>query len=421
MENISAFDLVALVVLVGTIFWGGMRGVVSQVAAIATWIVSWQLASRYYWLVDRFVTISEPWRRPVASLIVFVASAIAIGIAARFLKRGLSLAGMREFDRQMGALVGGLKGALICVVLAFFATVVSDKTRAALVESKSGPFFVSVASVVVSKTCAETEIGQNFLQTAQKTFGSGDANGENAPKSLESEVDELKSYLKRNVFSSTAADVVEGADAAEAGETSGNAASKRSIWDMFRGSVEREKSDENGSGTAPSSPSNGTPSGEGERENDRNGWVVWNDWNGWGGDDGSGNWNDSGAANERSSTSSAISSGLEDLAAFLKRTLGGESEASSGANAQTAANDGVANFAGTSSGVASASNGSGAGASDELSFLDEFIGVAPTREKYGGANADENGSQADSNGVAPVLPFDARESGRLRIVPPATW
>lgn len=396
MENISAFDLVALVVLVGTIFWGGMRGVVSQVAAIATWLVGWQLAARYYWLVDRFVTISEPWRRPVASLIVFVASAIAIGLAARFLKRFLSLAGFKEFDRQMGALVGGLKGALICVVLAFFATVVSEKTRAALVESKSGPFFVSVAAVVVSKTCAETEIGRNFLQTAEKTFGSGSANDGDAPKSLESEIDELKSYLKRNVFSSTAADVVDGADAEAAGETAGNAESKRSFWDAFRGAVQREKSAE-----TENAPSNETPRSDEYRENDRNGWDAWN---GWGGGDGSG---DSGAANERNSNSSAISSGLEDLAAFLKRTLGGAS-----ANETETAANGGANFAETS-------NASGADASEEFGFLDEFIGAAPTREKYGDATADENGSE--SSGVAPILPFDARESGRLRIVPPATW
>lgn len=397
MGDWNPFDLIVLVALVLSTFWGGMRGVVSQLAAILSWVVSWQLASRYYGIVDRFVTISEPWRQPVASLIVFLLSAIAINVAARFLKKTISLSGLKEFDRQMGALFGLLKGALICVVLAFFATIISQKTLDVLAAAKSGRFFVSVASVVVSKTCPNSEVGRKFLSTAEATFGSetseSDAtldstSGETA-QTLKTEIGKLKSYLTKNVFSSTAAEIVEEADAAEKNGVATAAASNEkknnSIWNWFRADVLSEK---NGASTdagttdagmgSGSAPSDGTPKAAG-----------WNDfWSGAASSRSGGTARSEGAAGTSATSSTeSVSSGktdaLDNFATFFQSTFGG----SSNETATAATNENASNVAKTTNRTAPAAASNPLRPANGSHFLNEFIGVSSTAEKYAAENA----------------------------------
>ena len=161
MENISVFDLVVTVLLATATFWGGLRGVVSQISAIATWILSGLAAARYGSVVGDVVSIPEPWRAPVSALIVFCASLLALSVATRFVKRAVSLAGLKEFDRQAGALFGLFKGCAICVVLTFFCVLASDKTRDLVDQSKSGPYLASV-SLLLKSAFPESETMTRF-------------------------------------------------------------------------------------------------------------------------------------------------------------------------------------------------------------------------------------------------------------------
>ncbi len=223
MENISVFDLIVTVLLVTTTFWGGLRGVVSQIASIATWALSGLAAARYGAVVDEIVAIPEPWRTPVSAAIVFCAAALVLSVAARFVKRAVSLAGLKEFDRQAGALFGLFKGAAICVVLTFFCVLTSEKTRDLVDESKSGPYLASLSLLLrsafpESETMTRYEALVASMESSQATSG--------AP-SLNSEIADLQAYLKENVFSDAAADVVEEAERGEEGETASSG------WNRF--------------------------------------------------------------------------------------------------------------------------------------------------------------------------------------------
>ncbi len=203
MDSMNPFDIVVLAILVLSVFWGGMRGVISQIATIASWGLSWLISARYYTVFATFLPSSETGNTIVAPIVVFVVSAIAIGIAFRFFKRMVSLAGLKEFDRQAGALFGALKGALLCLLITFFAVIVSDKTRDFVNNSKSGPFFVSLIGQVQS-FFPESKLKDKFVEISVLNKEEREQSN-----SLEAQVDSLKDYLKTRVLSQNAAEIVE--------------------------------------------------------------------------------------------------------------------------------------------------------------------------------------------------------------------
>ena len=104
-DSLNPFDLFVIVVAVLMTFWGGMRGVVSQVTSILSWLVSWYVATHYYSFAARFINQDSEWRVPASMIITFIVTALAIRLASNFIKQIISFAGLREFDRQMGALL----------------------------------------------------------------------------------------------------------------------------------------------------------------------------------------------------------------------------------------------------------------------------------------------------------------------------
>ena len=280
MENISVFDLVVTVLLATATFWGGMRGVVSQISAIATWVLSGLAAARYGAVVGDVVSIPEPWRAPVSALIVFCVALLALTVATRFVKQAVSLAGLKEFDRQAGALFGFFKGCAICVVLTFFCVLWSDKTRDLVDGSKSGPYLASIA-LLLKSAFPESETMTRF-ETLVGTMESTQAKRGETP-TLNAEIADLETYLKNNVLSREAADVVE---EAESGAKSTNGGGS-SGWSRFlndlrnrNGANETNKSTTNdATDDAASVNDAGTENGESRvnREN-RDGWENWGVW-----------------------------------------------------------------------------------------------------------------------------------------------
>lgn len=286
MENISVFDLVVTVLLATATFWGGLRGVVSQISAIATWILSGLAAARYGSVVGDVVSIPEPWRAPVSALIVFCASLLALSVATRFVKRAVSLAGLKEFDRQAGALFGFFKGCAICVVLTFFCVLGSDKTRDLVDKSKTGPYLASV-SLLLKSAFPESETMTRF-ETLVGTMETTQAKRSAAP-TLKSEIADLETYLKDAVLSKEAADVVEEAESGAESPKGGVSSSWSRFLNDLRGwNGARETNEPTTTGAnyfdgatndAESVERRGEESrGNWENEEERGGWKDWSVW-----------------------------------------------------------------------------------------------------------------------------------------------
>ena len=221
MVNLNPFDIIVLAILVLSAFWGGMRGVVSQITTIASWIVSWFVASRYYGFIESFISPQYEWRTLAATVATFVLCAMAIRIIAHFIKSGMAVVGLNEFDRQVGALFGVAKGALLCVLITFFCVIATERTRNLVNNSKSGPFFVSI----IGK--AESVLPDSEIKAKISSMIKDKIDSEKAGKALDSNVDFLKSYLKRNVLSETAAEIVNEADMIEkSGEKNANSTNR---------------------------------------------------------------------------------------------------------------------------------------------------------------------------------------------------
>ena len=331
MENISVFDLVVTVLLATATFWGGLRGVVSQISSIATWILSGLAAARYGSVVGDFFSFPEPWRAPVSALIVFCAALLALNVATRFVKRAVSLAGLKEFDRQTGALFGLLKGGAICVVLTFFCVLASEKTRDLVDKSKTGPYLASV-SLLLKGAFPESETMTRFEELVG-TMESTQAKRGETP-TLNAEIADLETYLKDAVLTKEAADVVE---EAESGKGTTNAGGS-SGWSRFLNDLRGW----NGAKETNESTASDAKSEERGNEEDRDGW---NDWDGWrsgevrggatndgyydeyeesAGRENIGAWGDfSDYDGARSDETAETTSGWSDLATFLTNITGG--------------------------------------------------------------------------------------------------
>ena len=145
---LNPFDLFVLVVLALATFWGGMRGIVSQVTSILSWLASAYIATHYYFIVAKFMNTSYAHYKPLAMIVTFIVSALLIRIASGVVKNMISLAGLKEFDRQMGAALGLFKGVVLCLLVTFVFVIFSDSTRSIIEKSKSGPYLTAFISQI---------------------------------------------------------------------------------------------------------------------------------------------------------------------------------------------------------------------------------------------------------------------------------
>ncbi|MEO1526848.1 MAG: CvpA family protein [Planctomycetota bacterium] len=137
----ETYDIVMLVVLVSAGIFGAVKGFAWQVASIASIVVSYVVAYRYREPLSQSIEAQEPWNRFLAMLILFVGTSLIIWVAFNMVRKTIDRMKLREFDRQIGALFGLLKGGLYCTLITLFAvTLMGDTVRRSIVASKSGRF-----------------------------------------------------------------------------------------------------------------------------------------------------------------------------------------------------------------------------------------------------------------------------------------
>jgi membrane protein required for colicin V production len=115
----TAFDYAVLTVISASVLLGLWRGVVSEILALAAWIVAFLVARAEavevaHWLVGR---IAEPGLRlAVAWVLVFVGVLIVFAIARMLISLMLKAVGLGLLDRLLGAAFGVLRGILVVLM-----------------------------------------------------------------------------------------------------------------------------------------------------------------------------------------------------------------------------------------------------------------------------------------------------------------
>jgi membrane protein required for colicin V production len=137
---IQGYDLLMLAILILATAFGAWKGLAWQVASFASLVVSCVVAVRFSDGLARFIPHRAPWNRFLAMLILFLLTSLAIWILFRLVAGLIDRVRLKQFDRQMGALVGLAKGVLLCLVITFFAVTLSEGVRQAVLHSHSGKF-----------------------------------------------------------------------------------------------------------------------------------------------------------------------------------------------------------------------------------------------------------------------------------------
>jgi membrane protein required for colicin V production len=141
---VEGYDLMMLGILAAAAVLGYFKGIVWQIAWIAGIAASTFVAVRFAGAVAPYIGQPAPWNRLLAMLALYVATSLVVWLAFRVVSGAIDAVHLSAFDHQLGLLLGLAKGALLCVVITFFAVTLAPDYRPQIVGSKSGRIVAEV-------------------------------------------------------------------------------------------------------------------------------------------------------------------------------------------------------------------------------------------------------------------------------------
>jgi membrane protein required for colicin V production len=137
----QAYDIIMLAVVGVAALLGYRKGLAWQAASLGSIVVSYLVAFRFHRQLAPHIGLADPWNNFAAMLVLYLATSLAIWFLFRLVRSFLERARLREFDQQLGALFGALKGGLLCVVITLVVVnTVGGGWRASVADSRSGYF-----------------------------------------------------------------------------------------------------------------------------------------------------------------------------------------------------------------------------------------------------------------------------------------
>lgn len=142
--RIETYDMVMLAVLLIATVLGAWKGLVWQTASLVGIVASYWTAYEFSDTFAPHIPVTAPWNNLLAMLGLFLLTLLVIWGVFHWLAKFVDRLQLQPFDRQLGALVGFVKGVVICFVITLLAiTLLGDGMRQTIAESRSG-FLVSV-------------------------------------------------------------------------------------------------------------------------------------------------------------------------------------------------------------------------------------------------------------------------------------
>jgi len=173
---IEGYDLVMLGILAAAAVLGYFKGIVWQIAWIAGIVASGFVAFRFAPVVAPFFGQQAPWNRLLALLVLYVGTSLVIWLLFRVVSGAINAVHLSAFDHQLGLLLGLAKGALLCVVITFFAVTLAPAYRGQIVASRSGRIVAEIivrADELLPKDIAESV--DPFVKQFEERLRSGEA------------------------------------------------------------------------------------------------------------------------------------------------------------------------------------------------------------------------------------------------------
>ena len=139
----SVYDIVMLVIFFGAVIFGFRKGLAWQVASLLSIVLSYFVAVNFRGPVAALISAQEPWNQFAAMLILFLGTSLVVWTVFASFSRNIKKMNLGGFDRQAGAILGGFKGAILCMLVTVFAVSLFQSTSDMVHNSKSGYYVVS--------------------------------------------------------------------------------------------------------------------------------------------------------------------------------------------------------------------------------------------------------------------------------------
>lgn len=134
------YDIAMLAVLLIATLLGAWKGMAWQIASLASLLVSYFMSIRFSGVLAPMFGDKEPMNRFIAMLVIYLGTSMVIWLLFRIVAGMIDRVKLKEFDRQVGGLIGATKGVLLCVVITFFAVTLSADSRQMVLDSRSGHY-----------------------------------------------------------------------------------------------------------------------------------------------------------------------------------------------------------------------------------------------------------------------------------------
>jgi uncharacterized membrane protein required for colicin V production len=141
----TLYDAGMLCLVLGGMVWGAWRGIVWQLASIASLVLGYavahtasdDLAAHFHFPGDPIVA------RGLAMVVIYAVVSGGVFFAAWLVRATLRRLKFEAYDRHLGMVLGGLEGALLGLVITLFVVSLAPKSR--------GPIFASPTGKIAGK------------------------------------------------------------------------------------------------------------------------------------------------------------------------------------------------------------------------------------------------------------------------------
>jgi membrane protein required for colicin V production len=154
----QTYDIIMLIILASAAIFGAIKGFAWQVASLASIFVSYIVASHFRHDVAKHINAQPPWNVFLAMLLLYFGTSLAIWLVFRMISSSIDKIRLKEFDRQLGAALGLLKGAALCCIVTMFAmTLLGPNQKTLIARSRSGQYIAQALAHAGSLMPAEVK------------------------------------------------------------------------------------------------------------------------------------------------------------------------------------------------------------------------------------------------------------------------
>jgi len=166
----QGYDILMLGVMAVAIMRGYSKGLAWQISSIASIAASYFVAYRFKDQVTPMIDLADPWRGLVAMMILFVGTSLVIWFVFHNIRGAIEKAKLKDFDHQLGAIFGGVKGAAWCTVITIVAlSFLTPGMSQQIVGSHSGGYIARLLANSKRIIPAEVQqVVQPYIQRAEE-------------------------------------------------------------------------------------------------------------------------------------------------------------------------------------------------------------------------------------------------------------